>query len=91
MVDGCDPRRSDRCSDDRVCRAFTHFDWICGARDRLVPDEVEALSEEAIIDELAQLAHLLASNLTTKFVYVNLSLATLIGAILTAIAAVLLA
>ena len=49
------------------------------------------LSEEAIIDELAQLAHLLASNLTTKFVYVNLSLATLIGAILTAIAAMLLA
>jgi hypothetical protein len=48
------------------------------------------LSEDAIIDELAQLAHLLASNLPTKFRYVNLSLAALIGAIVTAFIGALL-
>jgi hypothetical protein len=45
------------------------------------------LSETEVIADLARLAHLLASNLTAKFRYVNISLAALIGAILTAFAA----
>ena len=49
------------------------------------------LSETEVIADLAQLAHLLAANLTAKFRYVNISLVTLIGAIAMAFAAVVLA
>jgi hypothetical protein len=49
------------------------------------------LSETEVIADLARLAHLLAANLSAKFRYVNISLAALIGAIVTAFAAVVLA
>ena len=49
------------------------------------------LSESEVIADLARLAHLLAANLTAKFRYVNISLVTLIGAIVIAFAAVVLA
>jgi hypothetical protein len=52
---------------------------------------IAALTEAEVIADLAHLAHLLAGNLSAKFRYVNISLAALIGAIVAAFAAVVLA
>jgi hypothetical protein len=49
---------------------------------------IATLTEAEVIADLARLAHLLAGNLSAKFRYVNISLAALIGAIVTAFAAV---
>jgi len=46
--------------------------------------QVDALTPDAAIDDLARLAHLMASNLTLKFVCINVSLAALVAAVVCA-------
>jgi len=48
---------------------------------------VAEMSEAQLLADLSRLAHLLASGLSSKFRYVNISLATLVVAILCALAA----
>lgn len=52
--------------------------------------QVGIATRSAVIDDLARLAHLMASNLTSKFRYVNSSLVMLVAAVLCACMAVLL-
>ena len=51
--------------------------------------QVGIATRKAVIDDLARLAHLMASNLTSKFRYVNISLVMLVAAVLCACMAVL--
>lgn len=51
---------------------------------------VTEVSEDELLADLSRLAHLLASGLSSKFRYVNISLATLLIAVLCAFAALVL-
>ncbi|TKR34166.1 hypothetical protein FCE95_07855 [Luteimonas gilva] len=61
---------------------------------RQSPDEyagsVSATTQTALIDDMARLAQLMASNLASKFRYINLSLAGLVAAVVCACIALLL-
>ncbi len=48
---------------------------------------IRTMSEESVIDDLSRLAHLLAAGLSRKFVRINISLLSLVGAIVLALIA----